>query len=399
MTEGVKVTIGSKTYTFAALGSATAAGVVTALVAAWAALDASLFPEFAEITPSLTSTATLTLTATTAGKPFSATVTSVSAAGTVDGVIAGSGSTGTTTAGQGPNDWSVAANWSGAAVPITGDAVIIDDGTFSILYGLAQSGVTLASLTVTAAFQGNGTIGLPATNADAAEYPEYRQAYLAIGATLATVGAGQGNGSGRIKLDTGSAATTLTVYRTGSGSDNGVPALLWKGTSASNVVNVYGGSDVGIAVYGGETADVSGGLTLQGGSSVRCGPGVTLAAIVVDNSSIEINSAIGTSLTMDGSSAIIWGTGAVAQLTMRDSTVTYNTSGTLGGATLLSGSSLIDFSQDQRSKTVTNPIDLYGASAFNDPNKVTGAIVLDFDEEVPGLGLGRNVRITRGTPS
>ncbi len=54
--------------------------------------------------------------------------------------------------------WSNPRNWSGGAVPVAADDVIFSNGSVPCLYGLDQSGVTLASLTIDQSY--TGKIGL-----------------------------------------------------------------------------------------------------------------------------------------------------------------------------------------------------------------------------------------------
>ena len=100
--------------------------------------------------------------------------------------------------------------WVENTVPVTGDDVTIGTNT-PILFGLDQSGVTLASLTISKSFKSQ--IGLPTTNAN--KYAEDRPTELAIGATVCNVGlGGSGEGSPFIRLNFGSILTTLTIYTT-----------------------------------------------------------------------------------------------------------------------------------------------------------------------------------------
>lgn len=381
------------------LTSGTIATFLPLLEAAYNALSETYYPQFAEQTADSTAT-TLTLTADTPGKPFTVTVSTDSVSGTING---GSSSTGTaTTASSGPNDWSTAANWSAGAVP-GADDVIVDDPTWPIYYGLAQSAVTLTSLSIPAKFSGSGSrIGLPRQNADGSAYPEYRNDYLTVSVTTLTVGRGDGDGAERIKLNVGANACTADVYKTASGIDDDgeAEALLFKGTSASNVLRVHGGAEVGVAVYGGETANLSGGVTVNPGGWLRCGSGTTLGAVTNNGGGVELNSAIATSLTHTalGGSTVVYGAGAVAQLTLRGGYCAYCTSGTLGGNTLLTGNAVLDFDQDVRGKTVTNPVEIQSDSAtVLDNNFVVNAgsnLVLDFNH-CSSKGLGANVRLTR----
>ena len=113
------VTINGKDITFTAT-AATVANVTAGLVAL---LNASLTPEFAEITYT-DSTTHVTGTADSPGKPF--TQTSSAAGGTATNTTA------TPTANQSQNDVNNADNWD-SAVPTTGDDVFIQDTDVSLL--------------------------------------------------------------------------------------------------------------------------------------------------------------------------------------------------------------------------------------------------------------------------
>ena len=247
-------------------GSATAATVATTIATAF---NLVTDPEFAEITAAATSGGALTLTADTAGKPFTATVsTTETGGGSADSQTF---ATAATTANVSPSAWADTDNWSTGAVPVSTDNVYLD-GNSSILYGLAQSSVTLASLTVAQTFTGD--IGLPERATTG--YNEYRATYLAVSATSLVYGLGKGGGSGRAKIDVGSNQCALTVHGTGGAKDSGLPALLWKGTHASNTAVVRGGS-VGIAALATESATL---LTLtQDGGTIEMGDGMTVGDI------------------------------------------------------------------------------------------------------------------------
>jgi hypothetical protein len=88
----------------------------------------------------------------------------------------------------------------------------------------------------------------------------------------------------------------------------------------------------------------------------------------------------------------------VDQLTIRGGYVAYNTTGTLGGNTILSGQGVLDFSGDSIAKTVTNPIEMYGPeSQILDPHGAISSLVVDFDEIATATQVqwGLNYRLTR----
>jgi hypothetical protein len=387
--ETVTVTIGTKAWTYT-LTSGTIATFLPLLATAYNALAGTSYPEMAEQTASSDSTHFI-LTADTAGKPFTAVLSTNSAAGTI-------GAGADTTASAGPNDVSTAANYSGAAVPGNGDTLNIDpDATSDLRYGLA----TLAAVTgLTINYTGAVKVGLPPTNADGTAYPEYRQTYLQTAGGTVNVGAtttGQAiQGGDRFKHDGGSTQTTWNVYLTGFGQDSNLEAVLLKGTHASNVLNVVGQSQVGVAVFGGEVATLLNLRVTGQNAYVRCGSGVTLGTVTNDGGTLELNSAVGTALNHDAGTTTINGSGAVAQLTGLGGVVAYNTSGTLGGTTQLHNGCLLSFAGDSRAKTVTNAVKSYSAGNVYDPLKVAASLAVNYYGSVPdAAGFGPNCKVTR----
>lgn len=342
-------------------------------------------PEFAEVAATVLSSV-VTVTGRTKGKPFTL-------AATESTVGTGTATRAAVTAAAGPNFWGGATNWDNG-VPADGDVVYLDNSDVSILYGLDQSTIEPAVLYVPLSFTGD--IGLPTVNEDGAAYPEYRDTYLKIGAVVVQIGDGPGTGSRRIKISNGADPCALTVFSSGTSTD-GLPAVIWKGTDSGNTL-VQKGGDVGIGMFGGETAALST-FTVNAGA-LRCGSGVTLSgALVVNGGTVNLNSAVATSLTVLGGTTFLDGTGAVAQLTVQGGAVAYNTNGTLGGATVVSGGGFLEFGLDSRATTVSAAIDLYGTSCrLSDPLKRLGSVIIDFNQGASQnqVSYGLNFRLTRG---
>lgn len=402
-TDIIIVTINGKTVTLTT-GSATIATFLDSLVTA---LNASTIPEFAEITWSF-DTATLIGTADTAGKPFTATISTTETGGggadaqTIDGTTSSTGTS--TTACSGPSFWNVAGNWSTGSVPVNSDDVIIEGTSTPILYGLDNNAVTLTSLSVRSTF--TGTIGLPKINGTGSSaYYEYRETYLKISATTVNIGDGEGNGSGRIKLNTGTNAATINVRATGSPEEQGIPSFLWVGAHASNVANVYSGS-VGVAALAGETATlpvlrINVSANQAGDAVVTCGTGATLTTINKSGGTLTINGAA-TTITQTGGDTTINGSGAIGTLNMRDSgRVTYNTSGTLSTLNISGPAEVeIDFTRDMRSKTVTTTY-RYGSAVITDTFRVVTFTnpINNRGTDITGLKLGSDLAIQRSAVS
>jgi hypothetical protein len=368
------VSLNGKTVTATATDT-TAVTTCGLLAAAWTALDPTVFPEFAEIIATNPSGEnTVYLTASTPGIPFGPiTLSEVSTSGTF--------AQSSITTSSGPNDWSVAVNWSPTGVPASSDNIYITDTAVDILYGLSQSSVTLTSLNIDSTY--TGTIGLPLTNdQDSAPYSEYRTEYLTIGATTVNIGAGNGSGSGRIKIDEGSVSCTVNISGTASADDPvGAVQLLTDSTAA--VVNVFGGT-VAIGMNPGETA-VLGTLNIvpsgQNASvTVNCGSGVTInSAANVTGGTFNSLTSIPT-LTMSGgtcdveavttvkmSSGTLALTGSVTTMSLDGGTTTYTGTGTITTANIGAQASLL-FNADINSRTVTN-CNLYAGATLNDSNR------------------------------
>lgn len=392
-----KVTINGKTVSVP--GDAGGASATAADLAA--ALKATGVPqEFAEIAWAAAGSV-VSGTATKSGKPFTLAAGATGGTGTISTAVA--------TASSGPNDASVAANWSGGTLPANGDDVVFDTGSSDVLYGLDQHAVTPNSISVLPGF--TGKIGLPAVNSDsaAATYFEYRPQYLQYGSSGAgTVNVTISGGSGRIKFDQGTAPAVWNVLNSAQRLESGIPAVLLKGTSAANALNVNKG-DVGVAFFGGESATlvaVNAGYETNpaGDSSVWLGSGVGLAnaTIVQTGGNLTINSATsGTATITQYDGNLTLQSGAQTGLSVLGGSCVFNSTGTLGGTAVIAGSGTLDFSQDLRAKSVANPINMYGAkSKLLDPNKVVASLVIDLNQlaNSDNLDIGTNIKLTRGTP-
>lgn len=353
------LTMNLKTLTLTVGSTATTAQIAADLVDMWngAAVNGTEtrnetgdnVPEFNEITATLSSS-TLVMTHDTKGVPFVVTRSETTAG---DGTL---GAVGETTAANGPSFWNTAANYDNNIVPTTGDLIYIDSIDIPILYGLDGSAVTLASLTIGANVGSTFAIGLPKTNANA--YPEYRSDYLSVGATLCNI-----SGGNRIKLNFGSVQNTTTIFGSGFSQELGVPAVLLKGTHASNSLEVISG-EVGFAFYGGEAGTLAA-LKVSGGN-VTVGDGATLTGCTatVGGGSVRIGSAI-SAITQSGGRVTVDGAATVTTLTMTGGTIVYNSSGTCTAATITNGS--LDLSGDTSPVTFTD-LTLGIGGSYSDPH-------------------------------
>jgi len=405
------VTINGKTVGVLGQGGSAAATAA----ALQAALQASTYPEFQEATWTVNSNV-ITATAATAGVPFG-TPPAVSGAYTLATSVAGGTGTisnSTTTVSSGPNDVSLAANWSTGALPANGDDVYFDVPVPALYNLTALQAVTLNTLNISATFAGSvGTgggggggsasgqaaLGLPVFNPKG--YLEYRPLnfqFLTQGAKNVIVGYGSGPGPQMVRLDSLNAQVNLIVQNTGTSLEANAEAVRWKGTHAGNLVEVTKGT-LGVARNPGEVATI---LTLeigyvanvQGDANVTLGPGVTLA---VGGSGV---------VSKSGGSLLILGIASAAspvnKINQTDGTTEIRgtgscvTTATIDGGTLyFSGANdgthvdvtnlnvgnkgTVSFVRDMRSRQVTNTTLYAGAKLFDSFATVTwgaGGIVL-----------------------
>jgi hypothetical protein len=337
------ITINGKSYSTVGTGGTT----TTTAAALYALVAASTEPEFTEWTWT-TSTNNVIGTRKTAG--FLGVVTSGVSGGT------GTMTQTTTTANASPNDVNTTANYDTGAVPANTNALVIDSGSVSMSYSLsALSAVTLASLT--RRFDYTGSIGLPEVSASG-NYWEFRPTELAISATAALIEQPSSDAVGGVKLNFGTAQTSLTVIGQGAGQLLG-EQMWWRGTHASNVVNVINAS-LAIAVKSGQTATVAT-LTAED-STVRIGAGSTLTTVNNNNSTMEFSSSLAT-LNQNGAQALSYFKGSAActsLLNINGGTCYWLSSGAIAGGTI---NGTLDFSQCNGTVSISGTLVL-GAGAI-----------------------------------
>lgn len=356
------VTINGKSISYSATGT-TVASVCTGL---HALLAASTIPEFVEITWT-DSTTHITATSATAGVPFTITVsTTESNGGAAD---AQTFVQATTTAATGPNHWNDANNWSGGATP-TNEDVDVDLSRGSILYGLGQSGNTLASLDIYSSGETSNTLGLPDINEDG-DYTEYRTKELQIGVTAGRCR----TRSPFVRIDTGSVQTAFEVRETGPRNGDGVPAFLIKGTSTSNVFEFKGGVS-GLGFFLGE-AVAAATVRVAPDAELEIGEGATTLTAVTSLGTTLIQTAATTVTVEEGTTTII-GSGAVTTLNVDGGTCRYESSGTVTTATIRG---VVDCSGDISPRT------------FTTTNLEPGGQIIDPNQTITHGTLARSARV------
>ncbi len=367
-------------HTVSVLGDTDQATTIVNLIVA---LEASTITEFTEIDWAEGSTNQhVKGTAVTAGVPFVADTFTTGGTGTMDPT------TGTildpVTANEGPNSFGTPENWDTGAVPVAADDVVYEQSSIACLYELAQFGATVTTLTVMQSY--TGTIGLPFNNASG--YREYRTQYLELDATTVRIGksgTGTSVGSGRIKLNSGTVQTTVHVDNTGSTIDQNVGAFIWKGTNASNIVNLNKG-EVSIAPFAGETAVIATlnqGYIEQPASDVEmfAGDGLTFTTVNMDGGTATIEDNTTTVTQRDGE-LTIRGNATVGTFNGFGGRCFYESTGTVTLVNAKAGT--LDYSHDMQARTITT-LNLFSGFTLTDPHDsvtFTNAIVISEGLEI-----------------
>lgn len=321
-------------------------GATTDLAAAQiqAALNASgIPPEFSEFTYTVVGSV-ITATAKVAGVPIVITGAVTTGSGTI--TIA------TPTAATGPNFVDVAANWSGATLPVATDTISVESGP-AMLYGLASITGLMANVVIEAEMA--EAIGLPEVNA--AGYPEYRAQYWAINTSALTIGGGTGRLSPRIKLNLGSVATAIVIEKTGQQFGTEWPVQIIGGSNATAYVL---GGQVSFAGRATEVCSLTS-LNVAEGATVICGAGVTHTTIDSTGNLLLANTV--TTLRVHGGTTYLQA--AATTLVIDGGTLVYQALSTLPSVTV--GPGTLDLS-DVRPRTIT-ALTLKRNATVRDPRK------------------------------
>lgn len=322
--------------------AATVQNVVEGLKAAGDAAKTAAEAPWDDVTCSEDDTK-LTITADTAGVPFYVTTSTVEGGGNDTQTLTAA----TPTANSGPNDWNTADNWSTGAVPVNADDVYLEDSEVEVLYGLDQSAVALTSLTIKHSYEGK--VG-------------QATAYLQIAATTVNIGEhwlpGNPTGAGRIKLNLGSTASTVTVSNSrATASDENLPAIRLLCNNASTKVYVQKGK-VGIAIEDAtETSTLSQVIishlaNVTSDADVIVGAGVTLTALLKTGGQAVLLCGA-TTVRNDNGTLTIAGTGAITTLDVYGGTVYCLSTGTITNLNCYGGRT--DFLRSSATRTVTTP--------------------------------------------
>jgi hypothetical protein len=371
------------------IGAADSGGTLTAALTALAALlNASTHPYFSSITWSSNATQIIG-TADVAGVPFTFLASVSGGTGTVSNTYT------VATASAGPNDWSTAGNWSGQTLPVDGDTIIFKDSDVSVAWGLDQSSIQPALLRIDQTY--TGRIGLrrdqfaleiDGTNLNTTVV-EYRSQYLHILPVLCEIGQNfssqTANGSGRLKINFGTDPCTCTIFNTASNpTDSGQTAVQLLCDDAATVVYVRSApGGVGIATGPGETStlatvSISDSTTT---SKVFGGPGLTLTTWAQKGGTNIVSPAAGvTTVTVEGGTLTIEGTSTITTMNVYGGTVYPNSSGTITTCECNGTSAVVDFTQSNQARTVTN-MRVYKGTLKADGSVMTFTNIVDIGQK------------------
>lgn len=345
----VTVTINGKDLVVTIGTLVTTAQVATSLKEAW---ESSAFtdttascipqgggtsiPEMSELTATV-SGSVVTFTADVAGVPHTISASEVTAG-------SGTATAAHATTATGPNYFDNVDNWAEGSVATTGDDMVVDRPV-SILYALAQSAVTLTSLTITERFTSTAHIGLPFRNDGG--YEEYRATELAISATTITAR----SKSALIKINLGTAQTTASIFGGATSAETNRPAFQICGTHTSNVFNVLGATaNVGIGANDEASAIATLRQTL---GTVTVGKNVTQLTTYNKSSGTGYLKCLATTVTNSAGAMAIEGSGAITTLNVGGGTVSHAGTGTVTTANI-SNSGVLDFNGSNLAITMTN---------------------------------------------
>jgi hypothetical protein len=361
-----KVTINGKVIS--TLGQATTALTAAALAAALNTATATE-GEFARIvwTNPTAAPTTVVATAGTAGTPFTLTATVSGGAGTL--------SLTHTTPNQSPNDIADVLNWSLGVLPIAGDDVLVDFGgaAQSMLWNLQQFAAVAFNSFVRRKTAKGLRIGLSEINTDAQPFTEYLTTEFALnmqGTFLITIELAAGERAETVKINGGTTQTTLLIRGDAPGALYS-EQVWFRGTHASNVVNLEGGS-LAVAPVNHNAATVATANVKSG--ALRCGDNVTFTTLNNLGGTVELNNNI-TTVTQLGGSTMIKGSATVTTLTVNGGKVDYRSTGTITTASVGSNGTL-DFSQDNRARTITNTVNIYAGGSYLDKAGTTLTCVI-----------------------
>lgn len=256
--------------------------------------------------------------------------------------------------------WSTGANWSLGTVPgeDTGDDtedVYVEDSSVDINLGLDNSAATytIKSMHVSRTF--TGTIGEVDTVGAIGDYLQLKATKVFVGELFSS---GTAAGSGRVKLDMGTTASTIIVYHTATSKDANKPACRLLGVNIANKIAEIRKGSVGVASQTGEVSTfndilISYDTSIGTDATLEIGSGVTLhTTSVIDcvGGETQLKCAAVT-VNSNGGTLVTSGSGTITTLNVEGGEVQSASNGTITTCNLESGTA--DFTISAEARTVT----------------------------------------------
>lgn len=287
----------------------------------------------------------LTITADTAGDPFSITATATQGGGADDQTLTDANAT----ACNGPKLYGSAENWNTGAIPVTADTPILPAGSYDIYGGDFTSGVVLGLFTREEGHTGNiGSILKPL------------QLDSDTGFNL--------DGAGEVYLALTGATATVNITGAGSGSGDGTYGMVITTGEAAMEVNIScePNESVGLAPYAGQTGIFTPVNVVSG--TVKIGSGATVADITTSEGATVYNEDNVTSITVGrGSTVYRDGASTAGTVTVEDGGfLVERSSGAITSNAYIAGT--VDASQSSKTRAWA-ATDCYGEYGIIDPRR------------------------------
>jgi hypothetical protein len=313
-TNTITATVNSKTETYTVTATDTA---TTAATNAVLQFSQTLLNELRVFTFSNPADGIIAAVGPSSGSPVSI---------TWGGTATLTGTTATVTA-LSPADIDDATNYAGGVKPGNGDTLILENGSFDLLWNLNE--FTSNTVTLIRRASHTGRVGLDDYNP--AGYVEYLPRFFETAGTTITL-EDNGQGGARIRSTAGS-AVTVTITGTGTGNLGSETFELY-GTPASSVANINGGG-LAFCPLGSQTGTLTTVRCANG--SFRSGSGATLVTFTAQNSNVAIAGAFTTYTQDNGSSSTFSRASAGTTVNINDGSVAWGSTGAITTLNVYSG--------------------------------------------------------------
>ena len=282
---------------------------------------------------------------------------------------------------------ATAGNYVSAAVPETGDSLVIPAMAHVANTDIEVALTTLASVLLTAFTIKRGCyvdIGVPGIV----------PTYMDIDADNIYL-----DPEGTVYLDIDN-STTINVVDCKTTTTIGAYGLYLKGNASNAALNVASTNTgkIGVAVYASETMTITD--TRIDTGTVVFGGGVTHTNLYVNGGVVTTEATATTTITTVTGGTLYIQAGTHSALTCNGG-ITHFNNGTITAVTIRDGATL-DMSQDGRTKTITDAINVSAGATFNDPNGTIATPIFHLENCTLAdvtIVLPKNKQITIGTIS